>query len=143
MKTTKTWALPKPELTDDGYSWHPVVRVGRFIPFGYRQDPEDSDILLPIPKELEFMEQAKKYLKQYSYREVSAWLSEQSGRYLSHVGLMKRVKLEQKRKTEASIQRFYAQRYKEAAEKAEKLDQQRIGARSRTEDNDSSTGEAC
>jgi hypothetical protein len=140
MKTTKTWSLPKPEVTEAGYEWQPVVRIGRFVPFGYRQDPEDRDILLPIPEELDLMEQAKKYLKQYSYREVSAWLSEQSGRYLSHVGLMKRVKLEQKRKTEASVQRFYAQRYKEAAEKAEKLENQRIGAKSTEGIDSTSTG---
>ena len=75
------------------------------------------------------LEKAKKYLKQYSYRDVSNWLSEQSGRYISHVGLMKRVKLEQKRKREASNQRYLAQRYKEALEKAEKIEATRFGAR--------------
>ena len=55
------------------------------------------------------------------------WLSEESQRYISHVGLMKRIKLEQKRKKEASTQRYYAQRYKEAAEKARKLEEERIG----------------
>jgi len=51
------------------------------------------------------LEKAKKYLRQYSYRDVAAWLSEQSDRYISHVGLMKRVKIEQKRKREAANQR--------------------------------------
>tara|TARA_B100001093_G_C26766371_1_gene988083 strand:+ start:854 stop:1252 length:399 start_codon:yes stop_codon:yes gene_type:complete len=129
MTITKTWKLPKPIETEDGYEWTPVVRIGRTIPFGYKQDEEDRDILIPIPNELELLEQAKKYLKQYSYREVAAWLSEASDKYLSHVGLYKRVKLEQKRKTEAANQRHYAQRYKEAAEKAEKLEAQRTGAR--------------
>ena len=126
---TKTWKLPKPEKVNGEWEWVPLVRVGRFLPFGYRQDPDDSDILLPIPEELELFEQAKKHLKQYSYREVAAWLSETSGRYLSHVGLYKRVKLEHKRKKEASVQRFYAERYKEAAEKAEKLENNRLGKR--------------
>lgn len=130
---TKTWKLPKPEKVDGEWEWETIVRVGRFIPFGYRQDTDDCDILQPIPEELELFEQAKKHLKQYSYREVAAWLSETSGRYLSHVGLYKRVKLEHKRKKEASVQRFYAERYKEAAEKAEKLEGQRLGARSRVE----------
>jgi len=130
---TKTWKLPKPEKVDGEWEWEPIVRVGRFIPFGYRQDTDDCDILQPIPEELELFEQAKKHLKQYSYREVAAWLSETSGRYLSHVGLYKRVKLEHKRKKEASVQRFYAERYKEAAEKAEKLEGQRLGARSRVD----------
>ena len=54
MKINKTWKLPKPELVNDEYEWLPVVRVGRIVPFGYRQDPDDGDILLPIPEELEF-----------------------------------------------------------------------------------------
>jgi len=122
MKTNKTWTLPKPDFVDGEYVWKPVVRLGSHVPFGYRQDPDDRDILLPIPEELELFELAKKHLKRYSYREVSAWLSTQSGRYISHVGLYKRVKLERKRKTEAATQRYLAQRYKEALEKAERLE---------------------
>ena len=131
---TKTWKLPKPEKVNGEWEWVPLVRVGRFLPFGYRQDPDDSDILLPIPEELELFEQAKKHLSQYSYREVAAWLSEASGRYISHVGLFKRVKIEQRRKAAASIQRFYAEMYKEAAEKAEKLEANRLGKRRPVED---------
>jgi hypothetical protein len=138
---TKTWKLPKPEKVDGEWEWVPLVRIGRFIPFGYRQDPDDPDILQPIPEELELFEQAKKHLNQYSYREVAAWLSEVSGRSVSHVGLFKRVKIEQKRKTAASIQRFYAQRYKEAAEKAEKLESNRLGKRRPVADS-SSAGQA-
>jgi hypothetical protein len=139
MKTDKTWKLPKPQKIDGEWEWVPIVRIGKTVPFGYRQDPSDDDILLPIPEELELFELAKKHLKQYSYREVAAWLSETSGRYLSHVGLFKRVKLEQKRKSAASIQHFYAQRYKEAAEKAEKLEKIRLGARRRVSTSDSET----
>jgi len=124
MKTNRTWKLPKPVSVDGEYEWQPVVRVGRHVPFGYRQDPDDCDILLPIPEELELFEKAKKFIKQYSYREVSAWLSTQSGKYISHVGLYKRVKIEQQRKNEASTQRYLAQRYKEALQKAENLEPQ-------------------
>lgn len=128
-KIKEGWKLPLPDQEDDEYIWHPIVRVGRVVPWGYRQDPDDPDILLPIPEELELFEQAKKFLKQYSYRDVAAWLSEQSGKPLSHVGLYNRVKLEHKRKTEASQQRYLAKRYKEALEKAEKLEKQRLGAK--------------
>jgi len=131
MKTNRTWKLPKPVSVDGEYEWQPVVRVGRHVPFGYRQDPDDCDILLPIPEELELFEKAKKFIKQYSYREVAAWLSTQSGKYISHVGLYKRVKIEQQRKNEASTQRYLAQRYKEALQKAEKLETQRLGYRER------------
>ena len=129
MRTTKNWKLPVPEETEDGFDWKPVVRVGRVIPFGYKQDPEDKDILLPIVEELNLLEKAKKYLRQYSYRDVANWLSEQSGRYISYVGLRHRVKLEEKRKREASNKRYLAERYKEALEKAEQLEATRFGAR--------------
>ena len=127
-KIYKTWKLPAPKQGEE-FEWRKVVRVGRLVPFGYRQHPEDCDILLPIPEQLELFEKAKEFLKRYSYREVSAWLSTQSGRYISHVGLYKRVKIEQKRKTEASTQRYLAQRYKEALEKAERLEGRQLGQR--------------
>ena len=109
--------------------YHPVVRVGRIVPFGYKQDPDDPDILLPIQKELELLEQAKRHLKQYSLRAVADWLSTESGRSISYVGLRGRIKLEQQRQSNASNQRYLAQRYEEALKKAEKLETQRIGGR--------------
>ena len=124
----KVWELPAPR-EDEEFEWRSVVRVGRLIPFGYEQDLEDKDILRPIPEELELLEEAKRYLKQYSYRYVSAWLSEQAGRYISHVGLMKRVKIERKRKREAAAQRHLAEKYKAALEKAKKLEEERLGGK--------------
>jgi len=129
MKTNRNWTLPKPEETEDGYNWKPVVRVGRTIPFGYMQSEEDRDLLLPIVEELELLEKAKKFIRQYSYRQVANWLSTQSGRNISHVGLMKRIRIEQKRKTEASTQRYLAQRYKEALQKAQDLEAKVTGRR--------------
>ena len=70
MKTNKTWRLPPPEKLSSGLQWFPVVRVGRVVPFGYEQDPNDEDILLPLTEELETLELAKKHLKQYSYRDM-------------------------------------------------------------------------
>ena len=62
MKTNKTWKLPKPVEIGGKYEWKPVVRVGTHVPFGYKQDPNDQDILLPIPEELELFEKAKKFI---------------------------------------------------------------------------------
>ena len=56
MTITKTLKLPKPEKIGDDYEWQSVVRIGRTIPFGYRQDPNDCDILHPISEELELLE---------------------------------------------------------------------------------------
>lgn len=140
-KIKKEWKLPKPVDKGDHFEWKPVVRIGRQTPFGYSEDPEDKDVLLPVVKELELLEQAKKHLKRYSYRAVAAWLSEQSGRVISHVGLYKRIKLEYKRKTEAATQRYFAERYKEALAKAEKLEARVGGAATRSEADSTSTGE--
>jgi hypothetical protein len=76
--TNQTWFLPK---AIEG-EWYPVVRVGRHVPFGYEQDPDDGMILLPIQSELELLEKAKKYLAEYSLRLVAQWLSQESGRYM-------------------------------------------------------------
>jgi hypothetical protein len=127
-KIKKEWKLPKPIDHGSHFEWKPVVRAGRVMPFGYKEDPNDPDILLPIPEELELLEQAKKHLKKYSYRAVAAWLSEQSGRTISHVGLYKRIKLEYKRKTDAANQRYFAEKYKAALEKAERLEAKIGGA---------------
>ena len=117
---SQTWRIPK--KGEDG-EWFPIVRVGRYIPFGYEQDPEDEHVLQPIPLELEMLEQAKKYLAEYSLRMVARWLTEESGRYISHVGLNKRVSIESKRRNAAQAYRVYERRYKEASEAARKLEE--------------------
>jgi hypothetical protein len=124
------WSLPnKPSKGPDGkIVWHPVVRVGRYVPFGYKKDPENDHVLLPIPEELELLEKAKLYLRDYSSRQVAAWLSEESGREISHVGLLKRVYIERSRKQSSANARRYAKLYKEAVETAQKIET-RIGGR--------------
>ena len=121
-KVQRTWRLPKPDIINGKKTWYPVVRVGRKIPFGYEQDPNDEDILLPIPEQLELYEDAKKHLKKYSYRDVANWLTTQSGRDISYVALNERVNRESRLKKDLANQRYYAQRYKEASDKAKKIE---------------------
>lgn len=121
------WKLPAPFKTKEK-KYLPLVKISRTIPFGYERDPEDEHVLLPVTSELEALERAKLLLKEYSYREVASWLSSQTGRAISHEGLRKRLKIESKRKRKASVARFYAKRYKEAQEKAEKLEAKVGGA---------------
>lgn len=122
-KNRESWRIPK--KGKDG-EWYPVVRVGHHIPFGYEQDKDDPDILLPIPEELELLDQAKEYLKEYSSRVVANWLSQKSGRYISHVGLLKRVRKEESRRGGSSRAREHQKRAEEAARKAERYEN-RIG----------------
>ena len=142
--TKVDWQVP---LRGDNGEWYPIIRVGRHVPFGYKQDEDDPDLLIPIPEELELLEKAKLFLQEYSLRQVAKWLSKESGRYISHVGLDKRVRIEEKRRRASSSYRKYAKKYKEAARKAEKIEKERIGGRAAKRifkdfESDSSSSEA-
>jgi|TARA_R110000744_G_scaffold140562_1_gene251795 hypothetical protein len=119
------WMLPKPSHIK---RWERVPRLSkRTVPFGYEIDSEDDSWLKPIPKELELLELAKKHLKQYSYREVSAWLTTQSGRRITHDGLKKRIDVERKRKKLATIKRKLAIWLQETIDQYESLEKERLG----------------
>ena len=128
-RSTGKWILAQPENVIEDGDFLPIPRIARTIPFGYKEDPEDSNILLPIPRELRALEKAKEYLQQYSYREVSNWLTKQTGRSISHMGLKKRIDSEQSNKRRSATLRQWAERYKKAISKAEEIDRTRIGAR--------------
>ena len=121
--------LPQPVDVQEENEWLPIPKVARTVPFGYKVNEEDPDILDPIPDELNKLQQAKKYLSQYSYREVANWLSTNTGRSISHVGLMKRLTNEQRHKKQATSLRNWADYAKKALAKAEKIESQRTGAR--------------
>jgi hypothetical protein len=128
------WELPRP-LKGKEREWHVIARVSlRQIPFGYRVHPDDERLLEPIPEELEALEVAKRHLKQYSYREVAIWLSKTTGRSISHMGLHKRIKIEQKRKKSAAIKRKLARRLEETLSQIKKLEEGRVGSYSIEED---------
>ena len=128
------WELPRP-IKGKEKEWHVVARVtNRQIPFGYRIHPDDDRLLEPISEELEALEVAKRHLKQYSYREVALWLSKTTDRYISHMGLHKRIKIEQKRKKSAAIKRKLARRLEETLSQIKKLEEGRIGSYSISED---------
>ena len=68
-----------------------LKKLGRVIPFGYKES-EEQGYLEQIPEEIAALEEAKNYLKTCSDREVAEWLDRKTGRYISHVGLRKRIK---------------------------------------------------
>ena len=129
------WKLPQPTDLQEDNEWVPIPRVARTIPFGYELDPEDDGILLPIDNELDMLVKAKKYLKQYSYREVANWLTRNTGRTISHVGLKKRLDNERRRKNKAGSLRRWADYAKKAVVKAEEIERNRIGAKAQDNDN--------
>lgn len=121
------WQLPKPHKGEEK-QWHVIVRVAREIPFGYRLHPDNDKLLEPIPEELEALELAKKHVLQYSLREVATWLTRQTGRYISHMGLKKRLDIERRRKKAAAIKRKLAKRLEETLNEIEKLEKGGVGA---------------
>ncbi len=123
------WKLPQPTDIKEDNEWVSIPKISRTIPFGYELDKEDSGILNPIPDQLDKLEIAKRYLKQYSYREVSQWLTRNTNRYISHVGLRKRLENEKRRNNQAASLRRWADYAKEAIAKAEKIESQRVGSK--------------
>lgn len=122
-RVNKTWRLPKPTILNKKKVWFPVVRIGYSVPFGYYEDPEDKDILIPIPEELELYELAKKHLKNYTYKDVAAWLTTRSGRKIGPSALHERIARERKNKRDLTNANYYAEKYKEACDKARKIEE--------------------
>jgi|TARA_R100001460_G_scaffold26165_6_gene52860 hypothetical protein len=80
-------------------------RTSSTIPFGWELVEGSTDLLEIVETEVELLEKAKEYLKGSSYREVAKWLSNRSGRDISHVTLYRMTKkdLSEKRKKAARI----------------------------------------
>ena len=133
-KKTGTWKLPQPTDIKEDNEWVPIPRISRTVPFGYEVDPNDDFVLLPIQNELDLLEKAKEYLKQYSYREVAHWLTRNTGRYISHVGLKKRLDNERRRKNKAGSLRRWANYAEKAIAKAHEIEQKRLDAKAQDTD---------
>tara|TARA_R100000700_G_scaffold40751_1_gene57480 strand:+ start:1605 stop:2030 length:426 start_codon:yes stop_codon:yes gene_type:complete len=133
-KPLQKWKLPQPTDIKEDNEWIAIPRISRTIPFGYELDKDDSDILQPIENELNMLEEAKRYIKQYSYREVANWLSRNTGRSISHAGLKKRLDNERRRKNKVGSLRRWAEYAKKAIAKAEEIENKRIGAKAYEEE---------
>ena len=67
-----------------------IKKRARTIPFGFKQS-SDPNYLEPVKEELDALNQAREYSKTCSLRETAQWLHRKTGRYISHVGLRKRI----------------------------------------------------
>ena len=125
------WKLPQPtDLKDDDQKeWIQIQRIARTVPFGYKINEDDKELLDPIPYELEALELARKYIKQYSLRQVANWLTTKTGRQISHIGLRKRLLHERQRKNKARTLKRWSEYAQKAIEKAKAIEESRIGAR--------------
>ena len=97
-------------------------RTSSSIPFGWELVEGSTDLLEIVKEEIELLDKAKEYLKGSSYREVAKWLSNRSGRDISHVTLYRIAKkdLSEKRRRAAKI-RWERAKAKAKAETQEDL----------------------
>jgi len=123
------WTLPQPTDMKEEEEWVAIPKIARTVPFGYVVDENDPDVLQPVKLELDLLEQARTYTRQYSYRQVANWLTKNSGREISHVGLMKRLKNERQRKNKVTSLRKWAEYAEKAINKAKELEESRTGAK--------------
>ena len=123
------WKLPQPTDIKEENVWVQIPRIARTVPFGYKLNEQDPDILDPIPTELDLLENARSHVNQYSYREVANWLSTNTGRYISHVGLRKRLLNERQRKNKAKSLLKWAEYAETAIAKAKAIEEERTGAK--------------
>ena len=123
------WTLPQPTDMKEEEEWVAIPKIARTVPFGYVVDENDPDVLQPVKLELDLLEQARAYTRQYSYRQVANWLTKNSGREISHVGLMKRLKNERQRKNKDTSLRKWAEYAEKAINKAKELEESRTGAK--------------
>ena len=128
------WKLPQPTDIKEQNEWIKIPRIARTIPFGYKQNEEDPDVLDPIPIELDLLDKARQHVNQYSYREVANWLTANTGRYISHTGLRKRLNNERRRKNTAKSLRQWAEYAETAISKAKAIEEARIGAKTAAAD---------
>ena len=128
------WKLPQPTDIKEQNEWVQIPRIARTVPFGYKHNEEDHDILDPIPVELDLLEKARSHVNQYSYREVANWLTANTGRQISHVGLRKRLLNERQRKNQAKSLRKWAEYAETAIAKAKAIEEERTGAKAAAAD---------
>ena len=125
------WKLPQPTdlKNEEQTEWIQIPRIARIIPFGYKVNEDDKELLDPIPYELEALELARKYIKQYSLRQVANWLTNKTGREISHIGLRKRLLHERQRKNKARTLKRWSEYAEKAIQKAKDIEESRVGAK--------------
>ena len=66
-------------------------RTSSTIPFGYKLSDSDNQMLVPVEAELQMLDKILPMVKDktMSLREGSMWLTHETGRSISHMGLKK------------------------------------------------------
>lgn len=93
--------------------YEPIRKRGPAVDFGYEQDKDDPQLLVPIPDQLDcLMEGLELCRKGCTFREVANWITATTGRYLSHKNLWKKFHEERRRKERDRKREYRAKHYK-------------------------------
>ena len=124
MKLDPKWSFPPPPPPPiiPEVRWNSYIAPNKMVPWGYFADPHDDMLMHPIPRELELLELAKKYMTEYSYTECAEWLTKESSREITPSGLMYRIKNERNRKAKIKRLKKLKALAEEAAKKIEKYE---------------------
>jgi hypothetical protein len=68
-----------------------IRRSSSTIPFGYKLDESNNQMLEPVQEELDMLDKVLPLIREktLSLREGSMWLTHETGRSISHMGLKK------------------------------------------------------
>jgi len=68
-----------------------IRRSSSTIPFGYKLDESNNQMLKPVQEELDMLDKVLPLIREktLSLREGSMWLTHETGRSISHMGLKK------------------------------------------------------
>jgi hypothetical protein len=68
-----------------------IRRSSSTIPFGYKIDESNNQMLEPVQEELDMLDKVLPLIREktLSLREGSMWLTHETGRSISHMGLKK------------------------------------------------------
>lgn len=115
---------------EDGY-WLPIpaaplASVTNKI-WGYERS-ECKKYFVPIPAQLERLQEAKEYVKRYSYDTVARWLSAVTGRKIGYNELYDRINNGRQRQKRAAQLRRWAVLFKRAIDAAQKIEETFVDA---------------
>ena len=122
-------------LNLSGKTWKPIPRISVVVPFGYRIDADDKDVLMPVIHELEALEKAKEYIKnRFSLRSVAKWLTIETGRSITANGLKVRCTSDAKRSRKVNSLKKWAREIESAYKKAKAIEERYGGDVEATEE---------
>lgn len=70
----------------------PIYRSSNIIPFGYKESSIDHKVLLPIDKVLRAIYNASKYIGKIPFTKLAAWITTETGMYISSEALIRIIK---------------------------------------------------